>query len=171
MSSILHCICSKSLLVNYVSCSRFERKLPLFLVWMQASVYLQHCLVTVWTPIAPVPLKSFCVFFVFQVVRHLGIVGECNIQYALDPHSLDYCIIEVCRWWKNLTVIDEPLEGFGYCWLVCRLLTQRWLVNAVLLDTPSTIGTIGGFEFYLTELNYDRSKRYGHEVSPTRTWP
>lgn len=30
-----------------------------------------------------------------QVVRHLGIVGECNIQYALDPHSLDYCIIEV----------------------------------------------------------------------------
>ncbi|CAN0220028.1 unnamed protein product, partial [Laminaria digitata] len=30
-----------------------------------------------------------------KVVRHLGIVGECNIQYALDPHSLDYCIIEV----------------------------------------------------------------------------
>ena len=28
-------------------------------------------------------------------MRHLGIVGECNIQYALDPHSLDYCIIEV----------------------------------------------------------------------------
>ena len=25
----------------------------------------------------------------------MGIVGECNIQYALDPHSLDYCIIEV----------------------------------------------------------------------------
>jgi carbamoylphosphate synthase large subunit len=30
-----------------------------------------------------------------KVVRHLGIVGECNIQYALDPHSTDYCIIEV----------------------------------------------------------------------------
>eukprot|EP00953_Heterococcus_sp_UTEX-ZZ885_P021147 11806-Heterococcus_DN1.PRE.1 len=29
-----------------------------------------------------------------KVVRHLGIVGECNIQYALDPHSTDYCIIE-----------------------------------------------------------------------------
>eukprot|EP01035_Chromulina_nebulosa_P003535 gene3535-4825_t len=30
-----------------------------------------------------------------KVVRHLGVVGECNIQYALDPKSLDYCIIEV----------------------------------------------------------------------------
>jgi len=30
-----------------------------------------------------------------NVVRHLGIIGECNIQYALDPESKDYCIIEV----------------------------------------------------------------------------
>ena len=30
-----------------------------------------------------------------RVVRHLGIVGECNIQYALHPESLEYCIIEV----------------------------------------------------------------------------
>ena len=30
-----------------------------------------------------------------KVVRHLGVVGECNIQYALDPKSYDYCIIEV----------------------------------------------------------------------------
>jgi len=30
-----------------------------------------------------------------KVVRHLGIVGECNIQYALNPSSLEYCIIEV----------------------------------------------------------------------------
>merc|ERR1719218_291869 len=30
-----------------------------------------------------------------KVARHLGIVGECNIQYALNPDSEDYCIIEV----------------------------------------------------------------------------
>ena len=34
-------------------------------------------------------------FSVFQVVRHFGIVGECNIQYALHPESLEYCIIEI----------------------------------------------------------------------------
>ena len=30
-----------------------------------------------------------------NVVRHLGVVGECNIQYALNPTSQEYCIIEV----------------------------------------------------------------------------
>ena len=30
-----------------------------------------------------------------KCVRHLGIIGECNIQYALHPSSLEYCIIEV----------------------------------------------------------------------------
>ena len=30
-----------------------------------------------------------------KVVRHLGIVGECNIQYALNPRSEQYCIVEV----------------------------------------------------------------------------
>ena len=35
------------------------------------------------------------VLFCFQVVRHFGIVGECNIQYALHPKSLEYCIIEI----------------------------------------------------------------------------
>jgi carbamoylphosphate synthase large subunit len=30
-----------------------------------------------------------------RVVRHLGIVGECNIQFSLDPNSETYYIIEV----------------------------------------------------------------------------
>ena len=30
-----------------------------------------------------------------KTIRHLGVVGECNIQYALNPTSKEYCIIEV----------------------------------------------------------------------------
>ena len=30
-----------------------------------------------------------------NVIRHLGVIGECNIQYALNPPSREYCIIEV----------------------------------------------------------------------------
>lgn len=30
-----------------------------------------------------------------KVIRHLGVVGECNIQYALNPNSKEYCVIEV----------------------------------------------------------------------------
>jgi hypothetical protein len=32
-----------------------------------------------------------------RVVRHLGIIGECNIQFALNPNSTEYRIIEVCE--------------------------------------------------------------------------
>ena len=54
-------------------------------------------------PYPPPPLlfSSLLSSFLFssslfsQVIRSLGIVGECNIQYALNPYSEDYCIIEV----------------------------------------------------------------------------
>jgi len=32
-----------------------------------------------------------------NVIRHLGVIGECNIQYALNPVSREYCIIEVTQ--------------------------------------------------------------------------
>jgi carbamoylphosphate synthase large subunit len=30
-----------------------------------------------------------------KVIRHLGVIGECNIQYALNPTAKEYCVIEV----------------------------------------------------------------------------
>jgi len=30
-----------------------------------------------------------------KIVRHLGVIGECNVQYALQPDGLDYRVIEV----------------------------------------------------------------------------
>lgn len=30
-----------------------------------------------------------------RIVRHLGVVGECNVQYALNPNSLEYAVIEM----------------------------------------------------------------------------
>jgi carbamoyl-phosphate synthase large subunit len=30
-----------------------------------------------------------------MLVRHVGVVGECNVQYALDPESRDYRVIEM----------------------------------------------------------------------------
>jgi carbamoyl-phosphate synthase large subunit len=30
-----------------------------------------------------------------KIIRHIGVIGECNVQYALDPHSEDYRVIEV----------------------------------------------------------------------------
>jgi hypothetical protein len=30
-----------------------------------------------------------------RIVRHMGVVGECNVQYALNPASQEYCVIEM----------------------------------------------------------------------------
>lgn len=57
-----------------------------------------------------------------NVIRHLGVIGECNIQYALNPTSKEYCIIEVMAcihylgWILNLPTGERSsIEVFGSC--------------------------------------------------------
>lgn len=45
-----------------------------------------------------------------KVIRHFGIVGECNIQYALDPDSEKYYIVEVGKLPTVHTVSPAGLE-------------------------------------------------------------
>ena len=47
-----------------------------------------------------------------KVVRHFGIVGECNIQYALDPVSLDYCIIEINARLSRSSALASKATGY-----------------------------------------------------------
>uniref|UniRef100_A0A8B9KG05 carbamoyl-phosphate synthase (ammonia) n=1 Tax=Astyanax mexicanus TaxID=7994 RepID=A0A8B9KG05_ASTMX len=47
-----------------------------------------------------------------KVVRHLGIVGECNIQYALHPSSLEYCIIEVNARLSRSSALASKATGY-----------------------------------------------------------
>lgn len=57
-----------------------------------------------------------------NVIRHLGVIGECNIQYALNPTSKEYCIIEVkvyihyLSWITNLPTGERSsIKVFGSC--------------------------------------------------------
>lgn len=57
-----------------------------------------------------------------NVIRHLGVIGECNIQYALNPTSKEYCIIEVNNFVCYLDSIINHFSGkcpsieiFGSC--------------------------------------------------------
>ena len=47
-----------------------------------------------------------------KVVRHLGVVGECNIQYALHPTSLEYCIIEVNARLSRSSALASKATGY-----------------------------------------------------------
>jgi carbamoyl-phosphate synthase large subunit/carbamoyl-phosphate synthase small subunit len=56
-----------------------------------------------------------------KVVRHLGVVGECNIQYALDPHSNQYCIIEVNARLSRSSALASKATGYPLAYVAAKL--------------------------------------------------
>ncbi|MDR3342109.1 MAG: carbamoyl-phosphate synthase large subunit [Treponema sp.] len=56
-----------------------------------------------------------------EVIRHLGIVGECNIQYALDPNSEDYRIIEVNARLSRSSALASKATGYPLAFVAAKL--------------------------------------------------
>jgi carbamoyl-phosphate synthase large subunit len=56
-----------------------------------------------------------------QVVRHLGIVGECNIQFALDPRSCDYRVIEVNARLSRSSALASKATGYPLALVAAKL--------------------------------------------------
>ena len=56
-----------------------------------------------------------------QVVRHLGVVGECNIQYALSPNSYDYCIIEVNARLSRSSALASKATGYPLAFVAAKV--------------------------------------------------
>lgn len=44
-----------------------------------------------------------------KIVRHMGVVGECNVQYALQPDGLDYRVIEISKSFGSRDMLDEAI--------------------------------------------------------------
>ncbi len=56
-----------------------------------------------------------------RVIRHLGIVGECNIQYALDPKTEDYRIIEVNARLSRSSALASKATGYPLAFVAAKL--------------------------------------------------
>ncbi|MEQ8850620.1 MAG: carbamoyl-phosphate synthase (glutamine-hydrolyzing) large subunit [Phycisphaerales bacterium] len=56
-----------------------------------------------------------------RVIRHLGIVGECNIQYALDPASESYRIIEVNARLSRSSALASKATGYPLAFVAAKL--------------------------------------------------
>jgi carbamoyl-phosphate synthase large subunit len=56
-----------------------------------------------------------------QLIRHLGIIGECNIQYALDPNSDDYRIIEVNARLSRSSALASKASGYPLAFIATKL--------------------------------------------------
>jgi carbamoyl-phosphate synthase large subunit len=56
-----------------------------------------------------------------KLIRHLGIIGECNIQYALHPQSDDYRIIEVNARLSRSSALASKASGYPLAFLATKL--------------------------------------------------
>lgn len=56
-----------------------------------------------------------------QVVRHLGVVGECNIQFAFDPRTGDYRIIEVNARLSRSSALASKATGYPLAYIAAKL--------------------------------------------------
>ncbi len=56
-----------------------------------------------------------------KTIRHLGIVGECNIQYALDAHSQDYRVIEVNARLSRSSALASKATGYPLAFVAAKL--------------------------------------------------
>ncbi len=72
------------------------------------------------------------------IVRHLGIVGECNVQYALDPHSDDYTVIEVNARLSRSSALASKATGYPLAAVAARIALGRSLPEIVNAVTRST---------------------------------
>lgn len=56
-----------------------------------------------------------------RIVRHIGIVGECNVQYAFDPQSEDYRVIEVNARLSRSSALASKATGYPLAFVAAKL--------------------------------------------------
>ena len=56
-----------------------------------------------------------------KIIRHVGIVGECNVQYAFDPQSMDYRVIEVNARLSRSSALASKATGYPLAFVAAKL--------------------------------------------------
>ena len=75
-----------------------------------------------------------------KMVRHIGIVGECNVQYAYDTESMDYYVIELNARLSRSSALASKATGFPLAFVAAKIGLGYGLFdikNSVTKDTPA----------------------------------
>jgi len=75
-----------------------------------------------------------------RIIRHVGIVGECNVQFAVDPDSADYRVIEVNARLSRSSALASKATGYPLAFIAAKLSLGYGLYelrNAVTRDTTA----------------------------------
>lgn len=73
-----------------------------------------------------------------KIVRHVGIVGECNVQYAYDPDSMDYRVIEVNARLSRSSALASKATGYPLAFVAAKLALGYGLFDLTNSVTRST---------------------------------
>ncbi len=75
-----------------------------------------------------------------KIIRHIGVIGECNVQYALDPHSEDYRVIEVNARLSRSSALASKATGYPLAFVAAKLALGyglQELKNSITKTTPA----------------------------------
>ena len=74
------------------------------------------------------------------MIRHLGVIGECNIQYALNPNSEEFYIIEVNARLSRSSALASKATGYPLAYVAAKLalnMSLPSLTNSVTNQTTA----------------------------------
>lgn len=75
-----------------------------------------------------------------RIIRHIGVIGECNVQYAFDPESEDYRVIEVNARLSRSSALASKATGYPLAFVAAKLGLGYGLFdlnNSVTRSTPA----------------------------------
>ncbi|CAB4255620.1 similar to Saccharomyces cerevisiae YJR109C CPA2 Large subunit of carbamoyl phosphate synthetase, which catalyzes a step in the synthesis of citrulline, an arginine precursor [Maudiozyma barnettii] len=78
-----------------------------------------------------------------KIIRHLGVIGECNVQYALQPDGLDYRVIEVNARLSRSSALASKATGYPLAYTAAKIALGYTLPE---LPNPITKTTVANFE-------------------------
>lgn len=104
-----------------------------------------------------------------RVIQHLGIIGECNIQYALDPKSEDYRIIEVNARLSRSSALASKATGYPLAHVAAKLAlgyNLPELKNAVTKTTTACFEpALDYLALKIPRWDLDKFKKVSHVIS------
>ncbi len=75
-----------------------------------------------------------------ELIRHIGVIGECNVQFALDPESEDYRVIEVNARLSRSSALASKATGYPLAFVAAKLALGYGLheiKNSITKTTPA----------------------------------
>ena len=97
-----------------------------------------------------------------QIIRHIGIVGECNVQYALDPHSEDYRVIEVNARLSRSSALASKATGYPLAFVAAKLALGYTLDQIGEMGTPNSAYVAPSLDYLICKIpRWDLSKFAG----------